>query len=358
MKLNVDLKKRLSGFALDVHLEVENGIIGLLGASGSGKTMTLRCIAGLITPDKGSISVNGNTFFDSEMRVNIRPGARKIGYVFQNYALFPHLTLRDNIAFGLDNVSRQAREEIVNNMLERYRLRDLGLRYPAQLSGGQQQRAALARVMALEPEVLLLDEPFSALDGYLRQQLVHEMQESLQGYSGCTILVTHSFEEAYHICDKLAIMSEGSLHAFDRKERIFASPPTRETAWLTGCRNVIPVKRDKVDQSVWRIPSGQMIIPVAAIENYNSGYLGIRSQYIELKDGVNETNCNVYKVQLLGFSRGPSSSRVYFSLDAEGISREEVSLELNMDNESLDHLLERHGEYYIYLPQDKLFFMV
>ena len=191
MAVSVNIEKNFRDFSLKVQFEGSSAAIGLLGASGSGKSMTLRCIAGIETPDRGKIVINGKTVFDSEAGINLKPQKRQIGYLFQNYALFPTMTVEQNIRCGYRGEKSFAQEK-VSDLIRRYHLEGLEKRLPSQLSGGQQQRVALARMMIGEPEAILLDEPFSALDGYLKDVLQREMQDFLQDYPGDMILVTHS----------------------------------------------------------------------------------------------------------------------------------------------------------------------
>ena len=172
--------------------------MGILGASGCGKSMTLKSIAGIVTPDSGRIALQyakgeaagGRVLYDSALKINEKPQMRRVGYLFQNYALFPNMSVEENIAAGLKGMEKKKAK--VGEMIERFRLTGLEKRYPGQLSGGQQQRVALARMMIGEPEVILLDEPFSALDGYLKDIMQRDMQNFLNEYTGDMILVTHN----------------------------------------------------------------------------------------------------------------------------------------------------------------------
>jgi molybdate transport system permease protein len=237
MSLEVGIEKNVGGFRLAVEFTADDGPLGLLGPSGSGKTMTLRAIAGLETPDRGRIVLHGRTLFDSEQGINVPARARRIGLLFQNYALFPHLTVAKNISFGLGSLPESQRNQRVAQQLAAAHLDGLAERFPATLSGGEQQRVALARALAIEPAALLLDEPFSALDTHLRGALERHLRETLASYGGATLFVSHNLEEAYRVCEKLVVLSKGRVAAQGPKEEIFRHPPTLEVARVTGCKN-------------------------------------------------------------------------------------------------------------------------
>jgi molybdate transport system ATP-binding protein/molybdate transport system permease protein len=237
MSLEVSIEKQVQDFRLSVELATGKEPLGLLGSSGSGKTMTLRAIAGLETPDRGRIVLHGRVLFDSDKGINVPARARRVGLLFQNFALFPHLTVAENIAFGLQRLPEEERERRVAVQLAAARLVGMADRYPGTLSGGEQQRVALARALAVEPAALLLDEPFSALDTHLRSALERHLRETLANYGGATIFVSHNLEEAYRVCGDLAVLARGSVAARGPKEEIFRRPPTLEVARLTGCKN-------------------------------------------------------------------------------------------------------------------------
>jgi len=237
-RLIVDIQKQYSSFYLDVSFSTSTRSLGVLGASGAGKSLILRCIAGLETPDRGKIILNGRTLFDSEQKINLLSRDRNVGFLFQNYALFPHLTVAQNIAFGLPKgLSAAQSQQKVEAQLRSISLLELRDRYPSQLSGGQQQRVALARTSIGQPDILLLDEPFSALDTHLRSQMERELIATLQNYEGVTLFVSHNIEEAYRICDDLLILDRGQIIAHDRKAIVLDHPITSIAARLTGCKN-------------------------------------------------------------------------------------------------------------------------
>jgi molybdate transport system permease protein len=236
--LLVDIHKRLASFDLDLNLRVAESTLGILGGSGAGKSMLMRCIAGMETPDSGQIILNGRVLFDSHRGINLPSRDRRIGFLVQNYALFPNMSVADNIAFGLpSSLSASEIRQRVEAQLTAVQLQGYGDRYPYQLSGGQQQRVALARALASEPELLLLDEPFSALDSYLRSQMERQMLDRLRDFGGVSLFVTHNLEEAYRICQDLLVLQEGRAIACGSKHDIFERPGFFSVAQLTGCKN-------------------------------------------------------------------------------------------------------------------------
>lgn len=242
MAISLEIEKKLKGFTLKTAFESKTSSVGILGASGSGKSMTLRCIAGIEKPDRGRIVINGKTVFDSEKNIDLKPQERRVGYLFQNYALFPTMTVRDNILCGFRG-EKKDREEKLQDFVKRYQLEGLEKRYPSQLSGGQQQRVALARMMIGEPEAILLDEPFSALDGYLKDVLQKDMQEFLKDYPGDMLMVTHSRDEAFHFCSELMLLKDGKTLTFGETRGLFEQPGLLEAARLTGCKNNSRIER-------------------------------------------------------------------------------------------------------------------
>ncbi|MBQ3434912.1 MAG: ATP-binding cassette domain-containing protein [Selenomonadaceae bacterium] len=230
MDLRVSIKKRLRDFTLDIDFKVRDEVFALFGASGCGKSMTLKCIAGIETPDCGSIILDGRTLFDSDKNINLPPQARRVGYLFQNYALFPNMTVAQNITFAAtgDKPSK------LKQNIERFQLHGLENAYPNQLSGGQCQRVALARVLASHAEFLLLDEPFSALDSFLKWQLELELAQILKQYGGA-ILVTHDRGEVFRLSDSVAVIHDGRISTVDSTRELFLNPKTLQAAILTGC---------------------------------------------------------------------------------------------------------------------------
>lgn len=243
MSLYLDIEKTLGSFRLRVQMEAENETLALLGASGCGKSMTLKCIAGIERPDRGRIVIDGETVFDSDKRIDLSPQQRRTGLLFQNYALFPHMTVLQNLRAGANREKdRKKREAAVDAVLESFGLRDLAGHFPHQLSGGQQQRTTLARILVSDPQILLLDEPFSALDSHLRFRLEQEVRQVIRDFGKTVLLVSHDRDEVFRMSDRIAIMEQGSITAVGTKGDVFADPATRSGAALTGCKNISPVR--------------------------------------------------------------------------------------------------------------------
>ncbi|MDQ7093746.1 sulfate/molybdate ABC transporter ATP-binding protein [Desulfosporosinus sp. PR] len=313
MELFVDIQKKFSGFELKVEFEADLKVLGFLGASGSGKSMTLRCVAGIETPDCGRIVLNGRTLYDSQKGINLPCRQRRLGYVFQNYALFPHMTVAENIAFGLGDKTRAERRDIIENMVSMTKVEGLEKRFPGQLSGGQQQRVALARALAVEPQALLLDEPFSALDDYLRSYLVKQLKEILSDYQGVALFVSHNMEEIYSISDQLIILSSGKIEATGQTKEVFMSPPSLTAAQLTGCHNVSPARYI----SVFELEALQwgIILKTGVKLTRQIKYVGIRAHMLEIASGKEEEN--VFSCWLVSTDETPSRVTVCLSLDEE-----------------------------------------
>ncbi len=239
--LEIAIQKKLKTFELKVELslEAEQGqVLVLFGPSGSGKTMTLRCIAGITNPDAGLISVGGRTVFDSRVGLNVKLSERRVGYLPQNYALFPHLTVAQNIAFGLFSWKKKQTESRVNELVKLMQLDGLERRYPRELSGGQQQRVAFARALAPEPAILLLDEPFSALDAAIRAELRQNLALLSRELGLPVVFITHDLEEAYMLADQIAVYSQGQILQYGSREEIFYRPRNVKVARMVGIRNV------------------------------------------------------------------------------------------------------------------------
>jgi molybdate transport system ATP-binding protein len=238
MAISCDITKKFPEFYISVKVAFKEEMVVLFGPSGSGKSSVLNMISGILQPDTGSIKINEKDIFDSRKGINVPVRRRKIGYVFQDLALFPHMTVFDNIAYGIKDLQEKEIDEKVKDLLVTMRLVGLEERYPSEISGGQRQRVALARTLITEPELLLLDEPFSALDYPVREKLRSDLITIHKRYPITTIVVTHDHEEAYVLGEKIAVMNEGCIEQIGTKEEIFYTPETRQVAKLLGVRNI------------------------------------------------------------------------------------------------------------------------
>ena len=208
--LKVKIKKQLENILLDVDFDTDEGILGLIGASGSGKSMTLKCIAGIERPDEGLIVLDDKVLFDSSKGINVRPQDRRIGYLFQNFALFPQMTVKKNILVSVNKMyDREAKESKASAIIDLLGLKGLENKYPSEISGGQQQRVAFARIIVNEPDFLLLDEPFSSLDAFLRWNIAKELKAMIKKLDKKAIFVTHNINEVYFLCKNAIALHDG-----------------------------------------------------------------------------------------------------------------------------------------------------
>ena len=311
-QLKVDLDHQLGPFALNLAFSSSSPRLAILGASGAGKSQLLRCLAGLETPKRGRIELNGQVLFDSERQINLPLQRRRIGLVVQHYALFPHLNVAENVGFGLATLPPEQRRERVKQQLARVGLGDLAHRYPGELSGGQQQRIALARALAREPALLLLDEPFSAQDTYLRRQLQQQLADLLQDCQVPALLVTHDLEEAYRLSDELLVMDQGRLLAHGPNHQVFDQPRELEVARLSGCKNFSRV-RQLSPTRLWAIDWHLEIHRQQAVDA-EIDHVGVRANHFKLlAAGPNHQlpDRNQWLCQVVKVSEGPFQVSAY-----------------------------------------------
>ncbi len=302
MALEVRIKKYCNNFTLDINFVFKNGILGVLGASGCGKSMTLKCIAGIVTPDEGRIVLDGKVLFDSAAKINLPPQQRNVGYLFQNYALFPHMTVEQNIAAGIKISDKVERQALIDKYVKIFYLEGLLKAYPRNLSGGQQQRVALARIFASEPSILMLDEPFSALDDFLKWQVELELAKILKLYAHSILFVSHNRDEIYRFCDEVAVLSKGSIVSFSSKKKLFDAPETLAASKLSGCKNHSQIEITD-EKTVFAVDWGMKLhIACDSAEAKNCSYIGIRAHEIaiisEQSDLVKATDRNVFEVNI------------------------------------------------------------
>lgn len=345
--MKIDIKKKLNEFDLNISFKVGNMPLALLGASGSGKSMILKCLSGLENPDMGYIERDGKVLFDSSRNINIRPKDRKIGFIFQNYALFPHMTVYENIAFGLASKDRDEKDEIIREKLEKVQLTNFENKYPLSLSGGQQQRVAIARALAMEPEILLFDEPFSALDNYTRESVIGEIGEILRGFKGKSIFVTHNMNEAYELCHDIVVINKGVKECEGDKRSIFYSPPTFETARITGCKNIVAVRQ--IDDDTIYVNNWDAILTVNT--NKNIKYIGIRAHDIEI---IQDRRENTILCTLEHLNEKPFELSLYFK-PIDGKNKELIKCIVK--KEGYFHTGDINKIYNLYFPKSKIFTM-
>jgi molybdate transport system ATP-binding protein len=236
--LRVDIGLTIGAFELALDFAVDHELVVLFGPSGSGKSLTLGALAGLRTPERGRIEIGGRTVFDRALGINLPPQRRNVGYVVQQLALFPHLDVTANVAYGLGGLDRPARRRRVEELLALLKLDGLDRRMPVELSGGQQQRVALARALARPTDALLLDEPFSALDEALRSDLRAELIRLRAELELPVVFVTHDLREAHLLGDRIAVLDQGRILQFGAREQVFRAPASRRVAELTGVQNI------------------------------------------------------------------------------------------------------------------------
>lgn len=358
MSLQIDITKKLQGFKLQVSLCCGREIIGVLGASGSGKSMLLNSVAGLVKPDKGKILLDDVPFFDDAKKINLPPRSRRTGYLFQNYAMFPHLTVAENIAFGLGSLAKHEQQKRVAELLSRFHLVDMGKRYPSQISGGQQQRVALARALAVEPRILLLDEPFSALDEHLKAHMLKEMKESLSRFDGTTLFVTHNMAEAYYLCDRIVILNQGRVETFGDRQEVFQHPASLAAARITGCRNTAAAVR-RSERTV-EIPEWGVRVTLASPVESESGFIGIRENQIRLADaGIQENGGpeNCFPVWIADESEAPFRTTLYLKIGAAPQHPGDFHLQWEISREEREAIGRLAQPFRICLDPQKLFFM-
>jgi molybdate transport system permease protein len=356
MPLEVQIEKRLPAYTLSVAFATSAKPLAVLGPSGAGKTMTLRCIAGLERPDSGRIVLNNRVLYDSAKNINIPSRNRQIALLFQNYALFPHLTVAENIAFGLDRLAPYERLTRTRDQITALHLEGLENRHPRDLSGGEQQRTALARALATNPEALLLDEPLSALDTHLRNQIEHQLQHTLSQYQGAVLLVTHNIEEAYRLGTNLLVLSQGQSAAFGPKEEIFRHPPTTEVARLTGCKNFSParsISKNEIEATNWQCQlrvTQKIAKPITQV--------GIRAHQVDFQESHEAKQSdpaeNVYPCWPTSTSETPFRITLYLKLHKPPTANDPPDLQAEVFKEKYRQFKDAPLPWHVRLSPDSL----
>lgn len=352
MALEVRFSKRLASFALEPEFSCEAEPLAILGPSGAGKSMTLRCIAGLERPDEGFIRLNERVLFDSASGINLSARQRGIGLLFQNYALFPYLTVAENIAFGVTQGSE--REARVRKQIANVHLDGFEHRLPRELSGGEQQRTALARALAPEPEALLLDEPLSALDTYLRSRIEQQLIATLAQFQRPALYVTHNIEEAYRIATKLLVLSKGKVAANGTRDDIFREPPSLDVALLTGLKNFSRARakgEGLVEALDWNC-----VLQISGTRRRSPAYVGIRAHYIRFAFEGNEPTAerNTHPCWLVRVSETPFHATLYLRLHNAPQAGENHHLQAEVTREEWSILRTRPQPWLAILPRQAL----
>jgi len=357
VSLQVQIAKQLPNFGLDVSFTAGETPLGILGPSGAGKTMLLRCIAGLEQPDRGRIELNGRVLLDTAGRVRVPARERRIGLLFQHYALFPNRTVAENVAFGLHNLPDDEKMRKLAALLDQTHARGFESRYPRELSGGEQQRVALARALSIEPEALLLDEPLSALDTHLRSQVEAQLQETFGVYRRPTLLVTHNIEEAYRLGEQLLVLARGRVAAFGAKGEIFRHPPSLEVAQLTGCKNFSrarAISDHLVDALDWGCQ-----LRVAQTLARPAAHVGIRAHHIDFAEpssapAAGSNNDNIFPCWLARSSETPFRITLYLQLHRPPGESGEYHLQAEVFKEKWERFRDTPQPWRVRLAPDSL----
>jgi molybdate transport system ATP-binding protein len=294
MALIVDIEKKLGQFHLQSRFEATGNTVAILGASGCGKSMTLRCIAGVETPDRGRIELDGRVLFDSNKNINLPARKRRVGYLFQDFALFPNMTVEQNIACGIP-VERD-KEAVVREKISAFFLGGLEKQFPSQLSGGQKQRVAIARMLASEPALIMLDEPFSSLDSFLKWQLEQEILSLKESFLGSMLFVSHNRDEVYRLCESVVVMENGKTQEHMSKHELFETPGTLSAALLSGCKNISAAR--KTGENSLFAEDWSTALQTAEKVPDDLKYVGFRAHFFETQDspGQNTIECEVSRV--------------------------------------------------------------
>ncbi len=358
MSISIDIQKKIETFQLNIKFKSDAKRIGVLGASGCGKSMTLKCIAGIEVPDTGFVEIDGRVLFDKEKKINEKVQNRNVGYLFQNYALFPTMTVEQNIAVGVEGrekkhqkLTKEERRKKIQELVKMFRLEGMEKKLPGELSGGQQQRVALARIFAYEPEVILLDEPFAALDMFLKNRLQQELLEMLADYEGTVIMVSHSRDEIYRFSEEVLVIDDGASVISGKTKEIFQNPQKIEAAKLTGCKNFSAVRRIDVHHLEvldWGISlEFQQEIPAGV------HYIGYRAH--EFEPVWDEVGVNSIRVEVESMGELPFEKQYYLRTPDMKEGTEPICWFVQKDK--WDELEEKGLPKYLKLKEEHILFL-
>lgn len=345
MALYVDIEKSWGNFHLKVKFETDNEVFAILGASGCGKSLTLKCIAGIEKPDRGLIRLDDRVFFDSKRRINLPTRKRNVGYLFQDYALFPNMTVFENVMCGA------ADKERAMDFVERFYLKDKLHLYPNQLSGGQKQRTAMARMLSAMPDIIMLDEPFSALDNYLKMQLEREVMNVLDAFDKPVLFVSHDRNEVYRLTDRIAVMEEGQIADVQPKRELFQSPKTLAATLLTGCKNVTRLKKEP--SGTWTALDWGIRLKGVPETKSTWQYAAFRAHYFEIVSGMEDEN--VLECEILRVIEDTFSIVVLFRNKNCTEAGDYAIITYELSKDEWERI--KNDRIFLKIPEDKLIFL-
>lgn len=315
MTIKVSLQSKLDNFSLNINFEGNSKRIGILGESGAGKSMLLKYLAGIYKPDSGTIYLDDDCLLDTDKKINVRPQERNIAYMFQNYALFPTMTVRNNIEIIVKG-SKQEKKEKADYLLKKFHIEEIADKKPHELSGGQQQRVALARVLAYEPKLILLDEPFSAIDQLLKERLQIELEAMISDYDGTVIMVSHSREELYKFSEELIVISKGEVIDYGKTKEVFRIPKVSRSARLIGINNIMPanIEEDgKISVPEWGIKLDcEKLLPKDRLKKIK--YIGIRDEDLVPVYGEIDSDEHCIEISNVNIYESIRDRKVFFSI--------------------------------------------
>lgn len=353
--LEVDIAKRYPGFELEIAFECDHETLGILGASGCGKSQTLRAIAGIMTPDEGKIVLNGRTFFDSAAKINLPPRERNVSFLFQNYQLFPNMTVYDNVIAGMPKTfTKEQIQAEAASLIKFFKLDELEKKYPRKLSGGQQQRVALARMLGSNPEILMFDEPFSALDANLKSEIYPELLEMLSDFKGPKLYISHDIDEAFMFCDHMLVIDDGHIADSGTAERVVQKPRSLASMKLAGILNTSPVK--KIDDHTIEVTDWRLKLTTEEIVPDDVKYVGIRDNALEI---VSEHGTNVFLAEVIFENSGiyRREATLDLSVHDENLTQEEerkTHLSFSRSLHAPERMLARGERVYVHFPPERL----
>lgn len=352
MAIELSVIKKMKDFKLEISFTKGMERLGILGASGSGKSLMLKILAGVEVPDCGRIVLNNRILYDSEQNINVLSRYRKVGYLFQNYALFPHLTVEQNIEIGIPH--HKNKQDVIAQQIAQFQLIGLEKRYPNQLSGGQQQRVALARIMANDPEAILLDEPFSALDSYLKENLCEQLQELMKNYEKDVVIVSHNMDEIYQFCDRLVVIEKGSSIMSEDTQKLFQQPRRVEAARMTGCNNISRIRR--LDTHCLEALDWGLTLYTKHMIKGDITHVGIRAQHLKPAYEKKDNNCISIKL----INAAESLFQMQFTVCQQKALEQDPmrNLRWHVGKEELKYKYKDKIPPYLYLPPEQLMLLV